>query len=138
MTIRRVLIIEDSSTDVLLFREAISECDIEVVADIVPTWSDAYELLNDGGLPFSLILVDLNLPVVGGKEIIRLIRGGDMRVPIVVFSTSSSSVDIHSCYKNGVNGYVVKPYDIEKLFEDMCITFKWWLEVNKLVDEYYE
>jgi CheY-like chemotaxis protein len=138
MTIRRVLIIEDSSTDVLLFREAISECDIEVVADIVPTWSDAYELLNDGGLPFSLILVDLNLPVVGGKEIIRLIRGGDMRVPIVVFSTSSSSVDIHSCYKNGVNGYVVKPYDIEQLFDDMCITFKWWLEVNKLVDERYE
>jgi AmiR/NasT family two-component response regulator len=61
-----------------------------------------------------------------------------MHVPIVVLSTSSSNADIHSCYKAGINGYVVKPYDIEKLFEDMCITFKWWLEVNKLVDERYE
>ncbi|WOL31351.1 response regulator receiver domain protein [Microcoleus phage My-WqHQDG] len=138
MTIRRVLIIEDSPTDVLLFREAISECDIEVVVDIVPTWPDAYELLNDGSLLFSLILLDLNLPIIGGKEIVHLIREGGMYVPIVVLSTSSSSVDIHSCYKAGVNGYVVKPYDIEQLFDVMCITFKWWLEVNKLVDERYE
>ncbi len=138
MNNRRVLIIDDSPTDALLFREAISECDIEVVVDIVSTWHDAYGLLNDGGPPFSLILLDLNLPVVGGQEIVRLIRGSGMHVPIVVFSTSSSSTDIHSCYKGGANGYVIKPYDIEQLFDVMCITFKWWLEVNKLVDEHYE
>lgn len=147
MITRRVLIIEDSPTDTQLFKEAIDECELELILSIVPTWHDAQTVLENITTPdrregsastLSLILLDLNLPGVGGREIISLIRKKDILVPIVVFSTSSSPTDIGSCYKEGANSYMVKPYDVDQLFEEMCATFRYWLEINKLRDEVYE
>lgn len=137
MITRRVLIIEDSPTDTVLFKEAIDECEMELILSIVPTWHDAQTVLENVRT-LSLILLDLNLPGVGGREIISLIRKKGILTPIVVFSTSSSPTDIASCYKEGANSYMVKPYDVDQLFEEMCATFKYWLEINKLKDEVYE
>lgn len=147
MIVRRVLIIEDSPTDTQLFELAIDECRMEIVVTIVPTWHDAQTVLDNvtthptmGGssITLSLILLDLNLPGVGGREIISLIRKRGMQVPIVVFSTSTSPTDIASCYKEGANSYIIKPYDVGRLFEEMCTTFRYWLEINRLKDEVYE
>jgi DNA-binding response OmpR family regulator len=130
----KVLIIEDSYTDTLLFMEAIRECDISVDisvdVSIVSKWGQARHFLMDESL--RLILLDLNLSEVSGKDIITLIRGANILLPIVVFSTSSSYEDIVACYRAGANAYIVKPYDIGLLFDTMCSTLKWWLNMNKL------
>lgn len=135
---RRVLIIEDSATDAHLFKEAIHDCGMEMIVSIVPTWMEAQAIVVDTTYMLSLILLDLNLLGVGGREIIYLIRKSGSRVPIIVFSTSSSPNDIEACYREGANAYIIKPYDIDQLFEVMCSTFKWWLDINKLGDEVYE
>lgn len=132
---RLVLIIEDSVTDAYLFREAIHDCGIDIIISIVPTWLEAQAIVIDMAYTLSLILLDLNLPGVGGKEIIHLIRERGIMIPIIVFSTSSSPNDIYECYREGANAYIIKPYDIEQLFEVMCTTFKWWLEINNLGGE---
>lgn len=128
---KRILIIDDSPTDILLFKEAILECGLDVIPTIVRSWA---EVDADGGCldRVSLILLDLNMPGVDGLKVIRLIRGRDIYTPIVVFSTSSLSPDILACYREGANAYIIKPYEVDKLFYTVCSTFKWWLELNKL------
>ena len=130
---KRVLIIEDSPTDILLFKEAIRECKLDAAVTILHSWSEA-----DGNerlfAEVSLILLDLNMPGIDGREVVRLIRSRGIYIPIIVFSTSSSPTDIRACYKAGANAYIVKPYDVDKLFDTVCATFKWWLELNMLGD----
>lgn len=135
---RRVLIIEDSPTDTQLFRLAIDECETEVQVSIVATWQEADTVIADRTKMLGLIMLDLNLPIVGGREIIQIVRRRQVQVPIIVFSTSSSPTDIVACYKEGANSYITKPYDVGELFEILCTTFKYWLEVNKLGEEVYE
>ena len=135
---RRVLIIEDSPTDTQLFRLAIDERETEIQVSIVATWQEADAIITDRTKVLRLILLDLNLPMVGGREIIQIVRRRGVHVPIIVFSTSSSPTDIVACYREGASGYIVKPYDVGELFETLCTTFKYWLEVNKLGEEVYE
>lgn len=130
---KRILIIDDSPTDILLFKEAILECGLDVISTVVRSWAEADV---QGGCfdGVSLILLDLNMPGVDGLNVIKLVRGRDIYIPIVVFSTSSLPSDILACYKEGANAYIIKPHEVDKLFYTVCSTFKWWLELNMLGD----
>jgi CheY-like chemotaxis protein len=65
----------------------------------------------------ALILLDLNLPGTDGREVIQEIKQDDSLkiIPVVVFTTSANPKDIETCYRNGANGYMVKPIDLDKL-----------------------
>ena len=132
MNTKRILIIEDSLTDAHLFEEAIKDCGVDIGVQIVTDWAGARLALQHSDVPLRLVLLDLNLTGVGGCEIITLIKKTEAQVPIVIFSTSSNPHDIDKCYKVGANAYIVKPYDVDQLFETMCATFKWWLDINKI------
>lgn len=130
---KQILIIEDSDTDAYLFKEAIKDCNVQGIGiTIAPTWARAEPMVSDPSI--SLIMLDLNLSEgMKGLDVIRLVKEEKrLRVPILIFSTSSSPSDIRACYEAGANGYIIKPYDVEELFLIICSTFKWWLEVNKL------
>ena len=133
---KTVLIIEDSHTDTLLFEEAIRDCSIDVNVVIVSDWLDAQHRVLDPTL--FLIMLDLNLPSINGRDIIHLIRKKGVLVPIIVCSTSSCPSDIYACYQEGANGYTIKPFDVDDLFITICRTLRWWLEVNKLWGEVYD
>ena len=66
----------------------------------------------------SLIVLDLNLPGIDGREVLATIKQDrDLKtIPVIVFSTSSNPKDIDACYRQGVSGYIIKPMD-SKLLE---------------------
>ncbi|MEH2264679.1 response regulator [Nostoc sp.] len=80
----------------------------------------------------SVILLDLNLPGMDGRDILdRLKQDKSFKeIPIVVFTTSSNPKDIELCYQKGANGYMVKPMDALELKKTIQAFVDYWLEAN--------
>ena len=84
----------------------------------------------------SLILLDLNLPGTDGREVLKQLKEDEnlKTIPVVVFTTSSNPKDIEVCYRYGVNGYILKPIDIDKLRKTIQVFINYWFEAIVLPD----
>lgn len=82
----------------------------------------------------SLILVDLNMPKKGGREILLEIKAHPelRRVPVVVLTTSKAKKDILHAYNLGVSSYIIKPVKFEALVDIVATLAKYWLEIVEL------
>ncbi|MBD2436811.1 response regulator [Nostoc sp. FACHB-110] len=82
----------------------------------------------------SVILLDLNLPGIDGRDILERLKQDICfkKIPIVVFTTSSNPKDIEFCYQKGANGYLVKPMDAQELQKTVQAFVDYWLESNTL------
>lgn len=80
----------------------------------------------------SVILLDLNLPGIDGRDVLeRLKQDISLKaIPIVVFTTSANPKDIELCYQRGANGYLIKPMDSSELEKTVQAFVEYWLEAN--------
>lgn len=83
-----------------------------------------------------LIVLDLNLPGIDGREVLRQIKQDPnlKKIPLVVFTTSNNPKDIEDCYHYGVNIYIVMPIDFAQLKRDIQTVMEYWFEVATLPD----
>lgn len=128
---RSILIAEDSDEDFTAFQRIFNR------ATAVPLirCRDGEDMLNylakppDGssGWP-SLILLDLNMPGVDGREALtRLKTDPELRsIPTVIFSTSSNPRDVTYCYDQGANGYLHKPVKYTDLERTLRCLIEYW------------
>jgi CheY-like chemotaxis protein len=81
-----------------------------------------------------LILLDLNMPKMGGREALAIIKGDRALndIPIVVLTTSRFDEDIARSYELGVNSFITKPVTFSGLVEAMNILGRYWLEIVEL------
>ena len=81
-----------------------------------------------------VVLLDLNLPGTDGREVLEQIKQDKSlkSIPVVIFTTSSNPRDIEACYQYGVNGYIIKPVDVNELKRTIQVFLSYWLEVNTL------
>lgn len=79
----------------------------------------------------TLILLDLNLPGTDGREILQKLKSQETTrlIPIVITSTSANPRDIAYCYKQGANGYFVKPVDFERLQHGLDTIIDYWFDI---------
>ncbi|GIV78781.1 MAG: response regulator [Litorilinea sp.] len=136
-----LLIAEDDPDDRLLTREALAES--RLINDIYFV-EDGQELLEflfrrgryaDQDVPRpGLILLDLNMPRLDGREALREIKQDPClrRIPVVVLTTSKAEEDIVSTYDLGVNSFIVKPVTFEALIEVMQTLSRYWFEIVEL------
>ena len=84
-----------------------------------------------------LILLDLNMPRLDGREALTLIRSDpDLpHIPIVILTTSQNSGDILLCYRLGANSFISKPVTFEGLVEVMKTLCQYWFEIVSLPHE---
>ena len=77
----------------------------------------------------ALMLLDLNLPGIDGRELLQRFRAdaGLRGVPVVVLSTSANPRDVRFCYEAGANAYMVKPVDLDRLERMLRATVEFWL-----------
>jgi CheY-like chemotaxis protein len=80
-----------------------------------------------------VILLDLNMPKVGGLEVLRQIRDNEKTkyIPVVVMTSSKEDSDIIESYKLGVNSYVVKPVGFENFSKAVANLGFYWVLVNQ-------
>ena len=140
-----VLLVEDSARDVRLTQRAFAQADIAHDLRVVRDGDEALEYLHRKGayaLPGSsprpdMILLDLNLPRMGGHELMQRIKQ-DMRfrqVPIIVLTTSGRSDDVRQAYENGANAYLLKPVEFSRFTEVIGQLASFWLETVELPPE---
>lgn len=78
-----------------------------------------------------VILLDLNLPGMDGREVLADIKTSDMlkKIPVIVLTTSADERDINSCYQAGANSYVQKPVDLDGFIKAIQRLRDYWFEV---------
>jgi CheY-like chemotaxis protein len=129
-----VLLVEDDGGDQKLIREALSAHDMTIDLHMMPCGEDALRYLmcsghGDTRRPWpDLILLDLNMPGMGGKEFLKHAKThSDMcGIPVVVLTTSASEVDIDECYEMHAAGYIQKPASPNELKEVIDNVVAYW------------
>jgi CheY-like chemotaxis protein len=131
-----VLLVEDNAADIGLFEIALEHCGFQLHLRTSPNGWHALEELRHGssddagGFP-SLVLTDLNMPRLSGREFLTAIRkDAALRcVPVVILSSSSARRDIDDCLALGANAYVVKPIDFEEFSAKLKKTLEFFLHI---------
>ncbi|TWI58676.1 response regulator receiver domain-containing protein [Pseudomonas duriflava] len=122
-----ILIADDDPDDCLLIREAFKEAEIVNPLYFVHDGEELIRYLkhrtpysdsNQYPLP-GLILLDLNMPLMDGREALNEIRGDQQlhHLPVVILTTSSAEEDIAHSYKAGVSAFLTKPVTFSGLLE---------------------
>ena len=111
-----ILLVEDNRGDVLLTRKALQSAQIENRLSVAESGEAALERLRDDAqaLP-DLILLDLNLPRMSGRDVLGQVKA-DARlrhIPVIILSSSAAEQDIARSYALHANAYVVKPVDLD-------------------------
>ena len=134
-----VLLVEDDSGDVELTREALAESKIALNLRIVEDGERALQYLRregkyaDAPRP-DLILLDLNLPRMDGREVLAHIKADpSLRViPVVVLTTSRAEEDVLRAYHLNANCYITKPVDLEQFIRVVQAIEDFWLTIVRL------
>ena len=119
--ILNILSAEDDLDDQLIIRDAIKKADIGASVHFVSNGSALLERLAEqfgGNLP-DILLLDLNMPVLNGLEVLKILREREdiEDLPIIILTTSSNQNDIDQCYRLGANSFITKPSSFKEMVE---------------------
>jgi CheY-like chemotaxis protein len=119
-----VLLVEDDPGDVLMTQEAFEHHRIRNPLHVVTDGAAALRFLRregeyTGATKPGLILLDLNLPLVNGREVLAEIKSDEQlrRIPVVVLTTSQAEEDIVRSYNLHANAYITKPVDFTRFMD---------------------
>jgi chemotaxis family two-component system response regulator Rcp1 len=133
-----ILLVEDNEGDIVLTLEALSDAKIKNKVSVVRDGAQAIDYLNDNkdnpALLPDLILLDINLPKIDGKEVLLFIKTNEFfkKIPVVMLTTSSSELDIIEAYNNHANCFITKPVDLHKFFNVVKVIEDFWITIVKL------
>ncbi|WFB37771.1 response regulator [Kiritimatiellota bacterium B12222] len=137
-----ILLVEDSPTDRLIAVEALKSAKILNSLNIAENGVEAMAYLRRKGKYSSarrpdLILLDLNLPKMDGREVLKEIKSDPFLayIPVVVMTTSEADEDVVSAYGHHANSYITKPVDFERFTEIILAIENYWFEVVTLPSE---
>lgn len=129
-----ILVVEDSMADFQTMQRLFKKAEIGNPVQHCETGQEAIDYLKSseadgaGENRPGLILLDLNLPGINGREILKQIKNSDnlRSIPVVVFTTSDSEKDINECYQQGANSYITKPVDLDRFREVIDTIKSYW------------
>ena len=134
-----ILLVEDDRVDVMTVQRALKKHAIRNPLRVARTATDALAMLRGEAGPKidpppGLILLDLNLPRMSGRELLAKIKTHPVlsRIPVVVLTTSQAEEDIVKSYGLHANCYISKPVEFEKFAEVVRVVKDFWFGVVKL------
>lgn len=137
-----VLLVEDSPGDVRLTREAFRDTNPPIRLHVASDGVEAMAFLKREGSHAlaprpDIILLDLNLPKMDGREVLAMIKEDDglKVIPVVVLTTSGSEEDILKTYRLHANCYLTKPVDLSQFLSLMKSIENFWMARAKFPRE---
>jgi len=135
-----VVLVEDDPGDQKLIKSALAMQQENVELHIAASAEEALGYLDDTARLDAdsprpdLILLDLNMPGMGGKEFLRHVKSHEdlCSIPVVVLTTSGSETDVRECYKSHAAGYIQKPASATELKRILKETTRYWLTNGSL------
>lgn len=136
-----ILLVEDNEGDIVLTMDAFEESKINTTISVVRNGQEAVDFLykrdrfEQENKP-DLILLDINIPILNGHEVLKVIKQDSelKKIPVIMLTTSSSTRDINLSYENYANSYVTKPIDMEDFLNAILKIEEFWLQLCKLAD----
>jgi two-component system response regulator len=136
-----ILLVEDNASDEELTLRALKKSNIANRVVVARDGAEALDFLFATGayagrssqdVP-QIILLDLNLPRIGGLEVLRRIRADDRTklLPVVILTSSNEDKDLAQGYSSGANSYIVKPVDFRQFSEVVRQLGMYWLLINQ-------
>ncbi|MFQ3649652.1 MAG: response regulator [Gemmataceae bacterium] len=130
-----ILLVEDNPADIIITQRAMRESRLEVDLVVVRDGQEAVEFLlaeAQVSKPHprpDLILLDLNLPRLAGRELLERIRqhAGLRPVPVIVLTNSNRDDDVDTMYRAGANTYIQKPAEFSRFVEVLRTICNYWL-----------
>jgi CheY-like chemotaxis protein len=137
MTIRPILLVEDNPMDVDLTLRALQQRKLANPIEVARDGEEALAWIPrwEAGEPKPVvILLDVNMPKVGGLEVLQAIKSHPVlhTIPVVMLTTSSVSQDVKMAYERGANSYIVKPVEFDKFMEVAMQIRLYWAVMNQL------
>lgn len=134
-----ILLVEDNAADVRLTIEALREGKVRNNLSVTRDGVEAMEFLRRQGAYAQaprpdLVLLDLNLPKMDGREVLAQIKADPQlrTIPVVVLTTSSAEADILKSYSLHANCYITKPVDLDQFVTVVKSIDDFWLTIVKL------
>ncbi len=140
MKFLRILLVEDSPSDVRLIREALKETPVPVQITVAQDGVEAMEYLHSTELGSSvrpdLVLLDLNLPRKNGREVLAEVKSspGLKQIPVLVMTSSRADEDIAQAYSLNANCYITKPGDLQEYINVVRAIEDFWFLTATLPD----
>lgn len=140
-----ILLVEDNEGDILLTMDAFEESKLKTEVSVARNGQEALDFLHQRG-KFTeakrpdLILLDINIPIYNGHEVLREIKLNDSfkKIPVIMLTTSSNPTDISKAYGNYTNSYVTKPLDMDDFLKAILKIEEFWIQLSTLSMEGYE
>ena len=117
-----ILLIEDDQDDIDLMQDALRDNGIDFTIVVIKQGDKAIPYLESCKKFPDVILLDLNLPKIHGREILDSIKSSHTykNIPVVILTTSSAKEDIEYCVKAGANSFITKPYTVDGFRETVA------------------
>lgn len=133
-----ILLVDDNEGDARLTREALAESGIRGLLYVARDGEDALDFLHRRGrhadaVRPDLVLLDLSLPRVDGREVLRRVKSDPSlaSIPVIVLTGSDSEKDVADTYALGANSFVRKPRDLKTFVALMARFERYWLEASR-------
>jgi CheY-like chemotaxis protein len=136
-----ILVADDDPEDRMLAEEALRESRLVNDIRFVDDGEDLLEYLQGRGRYAGadnprpdMILLDLNMPRMDGREALKVIKGDPVlrRIPVVVLTTSKAEEDIYRTYDLGVNSFIIKPVTFDSLVDIMKVLGAYWFQIVEI------
>lgn len=133
-----VLLVDDSPSDVALTQEVVAHAEHDIQMEVARDGIEAIAYLEArteaDEAPPDLILLDLNMPRMGGHEVLDALNAHPTwrRIPVIVLTTSQASSDILGTYDRHANSYITKPVDLAEFIDVVSRIQAYWLSVVQL------
>jgi len=134
-----ILLVEDNPGDVRLTQEALRDAKVRNTMHVAADGVEAMEFLRRQGKHADvprpdLILLDLNMPRMDGREVLAAIKADPSlrRIPVVILTTSDDEKDVLKSYDLHANCYITKPVELPQFIEVVRSIEDFWLTIVKL------
>ena len=134
-----VLLVEDNVDDADLTRRALEQAKVHNQVHHVTSGVEALAFLRRegrfaGAQPPDLILLDLNLPGMDGRELLKIVKADERlrHIPVVVVTGSHVDADVRESYRLHANAYVKKPVNTQDFLEAVNSIEQFWLQIVRL------
>lgn len=137
----RILLVDDSEDDVLMAQKVFARLDLPHKLDIATGSAEALDYLNCAGkycdrkaTAPDLLLLDINMPGMGGLELLKTIKNDKnlRKIPVIMLTTSASREDVRKSFENGAASFITKPNSFQEYHDLMAQFSKYWMSVSAL------
>lgn len=120
-----VLNVDDDQEDREFFCDALREIDPAITSLVANSGMEALSLLESLTVLPDFIFLDINMPMMDGKQCLKILKAvPEFRsIPVIMYSTSTDTREIRECYKLGAVDFLIKPHSFQKLVNDLNSIF---------------